>query len=77
MNSSNVKETVNTVLVITPQMQAVLDFIKGNGQITYSEVQELLEIKNTRSYTLMNKMEKDGLIVIVGRGSGKKHLKKD
>lgn len=77
MNSSNVKETVNTVLAITPQMQAVLDFIKGNGQITYSEVQELLEIKNTRSYTLMKKMEKDGLIVIVGRGSGKKYLKKD
>ncbi len=77
MNSSNVKETVNTVLAIASQMQAVLDFIKGNGQITYSEVQELLEIKNTRSYTLMKKMEKDGLIVIVGRGSGKKYLKKD
>ena len=76
MNSSNVKETVNTTLAITPQMQTVLDFIEENGQITDSEVQELLEIKNTRAYTLMKQMEKDGLIVIVGRGSSKKYMKK-
>ena len=62
---------------ITPQMQIVLDFIEENGQITDSEVQELLEIKNTRAYTLMKQMEKEGLIVIVGRGSSKKYMKKD
>lgn len=77
MNSNNAKETITTTVAITPQMQAVLDFIEENGQITDSEVQKLLEIKSTRSYTLMKKMEKDGLIVIVGRGSGKKYLKKD
>ncbi len=77
MNSNNVKETINTAAAITPQMQTVLDFIEENGQITDSEVQELLEIKNTRAYTLMKKMEKDGLIVIVGRGSSKKYVKKD
>lgn len=77
MNSNNVKETLNKTLAITPQMQTVLDFIEENGQITDSEVQELLEIKNTRAYTLMKKMEKDGLIVIVGRGNSKKYLKKD
>lgn len=76
MNSNNAKETTNTALAITHQMQTVLDFIEENGQITDSEVQELLEIKNTRSYTLMKQMEKDGLIVIVGRGSSKKYLKK-
>ena len=77
MNNNNVKETINTTLAITPQMQTVLDFIEENGQITDSEVQELLEIKNTRAYTLMKKMEKEGLIVIVGRGSSKKYMKKD
>ncbi len=77
MNASNVKEKVNTTLAITPQMQTVLDFIEENGQITDSKVQELLDIKNTRAYTLMKKMEKDGLIVIVGRGSSKKYLKRD
>lgn len=77
MNSNNAKETINTAFAITPQMQTVLDFIEENGQITDSEVQELLDIKNTRAYTLMKQMEKDGLIVIVGRGSSKKYLKKD
>ena len=77
MNSSNAKERTNTALAITPQMQTILNFIEENGQITDSGVQELLEIKNTRAYTLMKKMEKDGLIVIVGRGSSKKYLKKD
>ena len=67
MNSNNVKETINTTAAITPQMQTILYFIEENGQITDSEVQELLEIKNTRAYTLMKKMEKDGLIVKIGR----------
>ena len=77
MNSNNAKEATTTTVAITTQMQSVLDFIEENGQITYSEVQELLEIKNTRAYTLMKKMEKEGLIVIVGRGSSKKYMKKD
>ena len=77
MNSNNVKEAITTMAAITPQMQTVLDFIEENGQITDSEVQELLEIKSTRAYTLMKKMEKDGLIVIVGRGSNKKYTKKN
>lgn len=76
MNSNNAKGTLISTAAITPQMQAVLDFIEENGQITDSEVQELLEIKNTRAYTLMKQMEKDGLIVIVGRGSSKKYMKK-
>lgn len=73
MNSNDVKETVAAV---THQMQTVLDFIEENGEISDSEVQELLQIKNTRAYTLMKKMEKEGLIVIVGRGSRKKYIKK-
>ena len=63
MNSNHVQETM---VALNPQMRTILDFIEANGQITDSEVQELLEIKNTRAYTLMKKMEKDGLIVIVG-----------
>lgn len=77
MNSNNVKEAITTTVAITPQMQTILEFIEENGQITDSEVQELLEIKNTRTYTLMKQMEKEGLIVIVGRGSSKKYLKKN
>ena len=77
MNSNDAKERVDTTVSITSQMRIVLDFIEENGEITDSEVQELLQIKSTRSYTLMKKMEKEGLIVIIGRGSHKKYMKKD
>lgn len=77
MNSNHVTEEITTKVVVTPQMQTVLDFIEENGQITDCEVQELLEIKHTRAYTLMKKMEKDGLIAVVGRGSSKKYVKKE
>lgn len=56
-------------------MQAILDFIDENGQITDDEVQELLNIKNTRCYTLMKKMADEGLVLIVGRGINKKYVK--
>ena len=77
MNDNNVKEIPDAIETITPQMQLVLDFIEENGQITDSEVQELLAIKNTRAYTLMKQMEKNGLILIVGRGRSKKYTKKN
>ncbi len=76
MNSNNITETINTTLAMTPQMKTILDFIEENGQITDSEVQELLEIKNTRAYTLMKQMEKQNLIFIIGRGTNKKYVKK-
>ena len=56
-------------------MQTVLDFIDENGQITDGEVQKLLNIKNTRSYTLMKKMADKGLVLINGRGVNKKYVK--
>lgn len=61
-------------VAITPQMQNVLDFIKVNGQITDEEVQKLLDVKSTRAYNLMKQMEKDGLVIIVGRGVDKKYI---
>ena len=77
MNGNNVKEKVGATPDVTSQKQTVLDFIEENGGITDSEVQELLDVKSTRAYTLMKEMEKEGLIIIVGRGSDKKYLKKD
>lgn len=76
MNGNYENKVTSVAPDVTPQMQAVIEFIEANGQITDNEVQELLEIKNTRAYTLMKKMEKDGLIVIVGRGVNKKYVKK-
>lgn len=79
MNSDNTREVAvepaGTTRIVNPQMQAVLDFIQQNGQITDSEVQDLLDVKSTRAYTLMKEMEKQGLIIIVGRGKSKRYIK--
>ncbi len=77
MNASALAENKekDIFLKITPQMQTVLDFIEENGQITDAGVQELLNIKSTRSYTLMKKMANEGLILIMGRGVDKKYVK--
>lgn len=76
MNKAAQADNKNSnILSITPQMQKVLDFIDENGQITDDEVQELLNIKSTRSYTLMKKMVSEGLVLMVGRGVDKKYLK--
>ena len=76
MNKSVLPKLSNKNLSdITPQMQTVLDFIDENGQITDGEVQKLLNIKNTRSYTLMKKMADKGLVLINGRGVNKKYVK--
>ena len=42
--------------------------------MTDQDVQELLHIKLTRTYILMNTMKEKGLIQIQGRGSEKRFL---
>lgn len=74
MNAIDDTQTNKNTVAITPQMQTVLDFIEVNDQITDEEVQKLLDVKSTRAYNLMKQMEKDGLVIIVGRGADKKYI---
>lgn len=71
MNRAYIKEEN----VVTLQMQKILDYIEENGQITDLELQELLGLKKTRSFTLAKQMRELGLIKAVGRGSDKKYIK--
>ena len=57
---------------ITPQMQTLLDHLKTSGEISEPEVQNLLDIKRTRAFTLLKQMSDAGLIKITGRGKNKK-----
>ena len=61
---------------ISPQMQKILDYIDENGQISETEIQELLELKKTRAFTLAKQMRDEGLIKVIGRGNEKKYIKK-
>lgn len=59
--------------VLTPQMQQVLAYLKEHREISDQELQELLGIKKTRSYTISREMRQMGLIEILGRGSERKY----
>lgn len=68
--------TTKQLPTITPQMKTVLDYLKDNGEMTDKELQELLNIKTTRSYQITRKMQEMGLIEIIGRGAEKKYTLK-
>ena len=68
--------TMKQLPTITPQMKTVLDYLKDNGEMTDKELQELLNIKTTRSYQITRKMQEMGLIEIHGRGAEKKYVLK-
>ena len=59
---------------VTAQMQKVLDYISGHGQITEEEVRSLLGIKKTRAFDLMKQLRDMGRINAVGKGAGKKYV---
>lgn len=67
------KVTEKAPAVITPQMKTVLDYLAEYGEMTDEELQELLNIKKTRSYLLARQMHENGLIDIIGRGAAKKY----
>lgn len=58
----------------TAQVEMILDYISEHGQITEPEIQELINIKRTRAYTLARQMCEDGLIVAIGRGVEKRFV---
>lgn len=72
--NTNRATTKKSATVVTPQMQKILDYIEENGQITDLEIQELLGVKKTRSFTLTKQMRDIGLIKTSGRGDEKKYI---
>ena len=73
LTDSSLKESA-AVRTITVQMKKILDFIVEHGAITDEEIQKLLGIKRTRSYTLAKEMCDSGFMAVVGRGVNKKYI---
>lgn len=70
------KETIETErpkVTLSPQMKTVIDYLAEYGEMSDEELQELLNIKRTRSYLLTRQMEEAGLIEITGRGVTKRY----
>ncbi len=66
-------KTAETVPVLTSQMKTILEYLDEYGEMTDEELQELLNVKKTRTYLLARQMNESGLIEIVGRGAAKKY----
>ncbi len=73
---SQIKKSSNTIN-ITPQMKIVLDYLTEYEKITDEELQELLNIKRTRTYLLTRQMKEAGLITSTGRGTDKRYQLKN
>jgi len=71
MNAMKVK-TRSSGKTISPQMQTVLNCLEERGVITNDDVQNLLGIKRTRSFTLLKQMSDAGIIKIEGRGANRR-----
>ena len=54
-------------------MRTVLNYLSKNNEISISELQSLLDIKQTRAYILTKEMNELGLIKITGRGDNRKY----
>lgn len=73
VNGSTVTESTSAPVVVTPQMKTVLDYLAEYGEMNDDDLQELLNVKKTRTYLLARQMNENGLIEIVGRGAEKKY----
>lgn len=58
----------------TPQMQVIRDYIEKHGEVTEATVQELLDVRRTRAYMVLKKMQEAGFICAEGRGENKRFI---
>ena len=66
-----ISETVATYSYqpkLTPQMEELIEYLREHGEISHNGVQELLDIKRTRSFVLLKQMSELGIVSIKGRG---------
>ena len=74
VNVAKMQNVAASAVTPTPQMRRMLDHLSENPEITDSGLQKAMGIRRTRLYTLVNQMERAGLIKITGRGNDKKYI---
>lgn len=67
-------EDARSAAGISGQMQKIIGYIREHGQITDPEIEQLLDVKKTRAFTIVKEMKALGLIRTSGRGKDKKYL---
>ncbi|MGN1339910.1 MAG: ATP-binding protein, partial [Oscillospiraceae bacterium] len=57
---------------LTEQEQAILDYLDEHGEMTELDVQQLLGVKRTRAFNLIQTLKSAQMVEVVGRGADKK-----
>lgn len=57
---------------LTAQEQAILDYLDEHGEMSELDVQQLLGVKRTRAFNLIQVLKSAQLVEVVGRGADKK-----
>lgn len=76
MNEAATITATRDRLAITPQMQAVIDYMSQHGEMSEKEIGDLLKLKKTRTFTITKQMRELGLITVIGRGDTKRYILK-
>ncbi len=69
MNKCSAPETHHE---LTEQEQTILDYLDEHGEMTELDVQQLLGVKKTRAFNLIQTLKSAQLVEVVGRGTDKK-----
>ena len=72
-NEDTPATTGKSTAAITPQVKTVMDYLAKYDEMTDEDLQELLNIKNTRAYQIARQMHENELIDIIGRRASKKY----
>ena len=72
MNKCSVSEKPHK---LTEQEQTILDYLDEHGEMTELDVQQLLGVKKTRAFNLIQALKSAQLVKVVGRGADKKIVK--
>ena len=70
--NTEMTDAIFPVQTVTPQMQTILKYLQEHDEASDADIQDLLDIKKTRAFTLTKQMLAAGLIQIKGRGANKK-----
>lgn len=70
-NTNSSMDNSKSAPVVKPQWQAVIGYLTEYGEMTEDKLQELLNVKRTRAYTIAKQMEEAGIISVLGRGERK------
>ena len=75
-NSSSLSSKVSHSVSVSGQEQRIIDYISQNGSINDEEIQDLLNIKTTRTYAILKSMKTKNILITKGRGSERKYYLK-